>query len=319
MAPRFGVHSGQQNLAMDDLRRLWRWLDDAGMDLITVWDHFYEAPPKDGLSPHFESTACMTTIAAETENVRIGCYVFCVPYRNPATLAKTLMTIDQVSHGRLEAGLGAGWHAMEFRAYGYGFPPLRDRFEMLEEGTQIIRGMLDRSQQHTSFEGKYYQAINATNLPGPVQEHVPIWIGGKGERKTLRLAAKYADGWNVPYIGLEEFERLSGVLDEHCAEVGRDPTTIRRSINLQFNLGSTAAAADAAREKLEAEWGERAGEIAEGALLGTPDDAFERVSQFVEAGAEGVSVALRAPWDEAALTAYVEEVVPALRKRFADR
>ena len=245
MAVSFGVHTGQQNVTMGDLRRLWRWLDEQGMDWISVWDHFYEAPPVDGTSPHFESLTCMATIAAETERVRIGCLVFCVPYRNPAYLAKSLMTLDHISNGRIEPGLGAGWHQMEFEGFGYGWPRLKTRFEMLEEGTQIIKGML--SQERTSFEGVHYNALNATNEPRPVQEHVPLWIGGRGERKTLRMAAQYADGWNVPYTGPEEFARLSGVLDVRCDEQGRDPATIDRTVNLQFNLSPTEAEAEIAR------------------------------------------------------------------------
>ena len=314
MAVSFGVHTGQQNVAMDELRRLWRWIDDQGMDWISVWDHFYEAPPVDGMSPHFESTACMAVIAAETERVRIGCLVFCVPYRNPATLAKTLTTLDHISGGRLEPGFGAGWHEMEFRGYGYGFPALRDRFVMLEEGVQIIRGML--TQERTSFEGIHYQAVDATCQPPPLQERMPLWIGGRGERKTLRMAAQYMEGWNVPYIGVEEFARLNGVLDQHCAAQGRDPQTIDRTVNLQFTLSSTAEEAASAREQLEAQWGEQAERIAEGSLQGTPDDAFDRVSQYINAGAAGVNVALRAPWNEAALNAYITEVVPALRQKY---
>ena len=314
MAVSFGVHTGQQNVAMDELRSLWRWIDEQEMDWISIWDHFYEAPPVDGMSPHFESTACMAVIAAETERVRIGCLVFCVPYRNPATLAKTLTTLDHISGGRLEPGFGAGWHEMEFRGYGYGFPALRDRFVMLEEGVQIICGML--TQERTSFEGIHYQAVDATCQPPPLQEKMPLWIGGRGERKTLRMAAQYMEGWNVPYIGVEEFARLNGVLDQHCADLGRDPQSIARTINLQFTLSSTAEQAAKAREQLEAQWGEQADRIAEGSLTGTPDDAFDRVSQYIDAGAAGVNVALRAPWDEAALNAYITETVPALRQKY---
>lgn len=315
MAVSFGVHTGQQNMAMDELRRLWRWIDEAGMDWISVWDHFYEAPPVDGMSPHFESTTCMATIAAETERVRIGCLVFCVPYRNPATLAKTLTTLDHISGGRIEPGFGAGWHEMEFRGYGYGFPPLRDRFVMLDEGIQIIKGML--RQERTSFEGVHFSAVDATCQPPPLQERMPLWIGGQGERKTLGMAAKYCDGWNVPYIGVEQFAHLNSVLDLRCREVGRDPATIDRTINLQFALSETQEQAVQARGQLEAQWGAQAERISAGSLTGTPDDAFERVSQYVDTGAVGVNVALRAPWNEAALNAYVTEVVPALRKKYA--
>ena len=135
----------------------------------------------------------------------------------------------------------------------------------------------------------------------PYRNTSPLWIGGRGERKTLRMAAQYADGWNVPYIGPEEFARLSGVLDIRCDEQGRDPATIDRTVNLQFNLSPTEAEAKIAREKLEEQWGDQADRVSEGALQGTPDDAFDRVSMYCDAGAAGVNVALRAPWSEAAL------------------
>ena len=130
------------------------------------------------------------------------------------------------------------------------------------------------------------------------------------------MAAQYADGWNVPYIGPEEFARLSSVLDVRCGEQGRDPATIDRTVNLQFNLSPTEAEAEIARQKLVEQWGDQADRVSEGALQGTPDDAFDRVSMYCDAGAAGVNVALRAPWSEEALTVYIDEVVPALREKY---
>lgn len=310
----FGVHTGQQDLAMDDLRGLWHELDAAGMDWISVWDHFYEAPPQDGMHPHFEAIASMAALAAETEQVRIGCLVFCVPYRNPAALAKALMTLDHISRGRLTVGLGAGWHEPEFRAYGYDFPGIGTRLDMLEEGIQIVRGML--TQERTSFEGKHYSVVEATCQPAPVQERVPIWVGGRGERRTLRLAARHADGWNAPYISPEHWGRLNRKLDEWCEVEGQDPSALTRTVNLQFALASTRKKAEAQEERLRAQWGPAADGLIQGSLLGTPDDAADRVAEYVAEGAQGVNIALRAPWDADALHAYVHEVAPAMRERF---
>ena len=167
------------------------------MDWISVWDHFYEAPPIDGSHPHFEAIACMAALATETERVRIGCLVFCVPYRNPALLAKALTTLDHLSHGRIEAGLGAGWHSLEFEAYGYPFERIGTRMDMLEEGVAIVRGLL--TQERTTFQGRHYRVENAACQPPPVQPRLPIWIGGLGEQRTLPLAARHADGWNAAY------------------------------------------------------------------------------------------------------------------------
>lgn len=123
IAHTLGVHTGQQDCSLDELRRLWRFIDQAGFDWLSIWDHFYEAPPIDGNGPCFEAVSALTLLATETSRVRVGCLVFCVSYRHPAVLAKALATIDHISSGRLEAGLGAGWHEQEYREYGIAFPP----------------------------------------------------------------------------------------------------------------------------------------------------------------------------------------------------
>ncbi len=313
---RFGVHAGQQDRTLDQFRTLWRNLDQWGMDWISIWDHFYEAPPRDSRSPHFEAIATLAALATETERVRVACLVFCVPYRNPALLAKALTTIDHLSHGRLEVGLGAGWHEPEFRAYGYGFPPIGQRISMFQEGLRIVRGML--SQERTTFDGKFYHVTDATCEPRPLQPHVPIWVGGTGEQRTLRTVARFADGWNAAYTTPEEFARLSAVLNDWCAKEGRDPATVRRSINLSFSLTTDRARAASAERDLRERWGEpSAARLLGGALLGTPDDAADRIVRYIEAGAQDVNVALRWPWEEEALRVYVQEVVPAMRRRFA--
>ncbi len=305
MALKLGVHTGQQDVELDELRRLWRYIDGNGWDFISIWDHFYEAPPIDGTHPAFEAIAAMTLLAAETEHVRIGCHVFCMNYRNPALLAKSLMTIDHASHGRVEAGLGAGWHVQEHAGYGYTFPSVKERLDRLEEGIQIIGGMF--SQDRTTFSGEYYRAEEATLFPRPVQSPIPIVVGGRGEKRTLRIAAQYANGWNVPYINVEEFERLNGVLDEWCDRVDRDPSDLERSVNLHMLMGANEA--DAARV-LE----ERATTFTRGgALSGSPQQAIETLKRYEESGAQRVSIAIRPPIEWDALQAFVEEVMPAVR------
>ena len=158
-------------------------------------------------------------------------------YRNPALLAKSIATIDHLSHGRIELGLGAGWHSEEHTAFGYEFPSVKERLDRLEEGIQIIQGMYQGDGM--SFSGNYYSVADVKLHPRPIQNPIPIVVGGRGEKRTLRLAARYADGWNVPYIHLEEFERLSGVLDMWCEKEDRDPTSVERSINLHMHMGAT--------------------------------------------------------------------------------
>jgi F420-dependent oxidoreductase-like protein len=306
-----GVHVGQQNMSMDEMRQLWRKLDTAKVDWISAWDHFYEAPPAGGTIDHFEAMATLGALAAETSHARLGCLVFYVGYRNPASIAKAAATLDHISGGRFELGLGAGWHEQEATAYGYDFPSVGTRLDMLDEATTIIRGLL--TQERTTFEGKHFRCENASNLPAPVQKRLPIWIGGLGEKKTLRLVAKHADGWNAAYTSVEHFTHLGKVLDQWCEKQNRDPQTMKKSINLTFNLGATEADVKLEREKLREAWGPAAARIEGGALLCTPTEAIDRIKAYEEAGADMVNVALRAPWNQDALDTYIEDVMPALR------
>jgi len=307
-----GVHVGQQNLAMDDMRALWRKLDGAGVDWISAWDHFYEAPPKGGTQPHFEALATLGALAAETRRARIGCLVFYVGYRNPALLAKAATTLDHISGGRFELGLGAGWHVWEASAYGYAFPDIGTRLDMLEEAARIIRRML--TEERTTFSGKHFQVDDASCLPPPLQPRLPIWIGGVGEKRTLKIVADHADGWNAAYLDPAEFARVNAVLDHWCEDEGRDPASLKRAVNVTFNLALDQAGVKRQREQLAADWGDAAGRVAGGALLATPEQAVERLMEYRRAGAHEVNVALRAPWDEEALDAYLEQVMPAVRQ-----
>ena len=310
MSLRLGVHVGQQNMTMDAMRQLWRKLDEK-VDWISVWDHFYEAPPAGGTIDHFEAMATLGALATETKNAAIGVMVLYVGYRNPASIAKAAVTLDHISNGRFELGLGAGWHIEEATAFGYDFPAIGTRLDMLEEATTIIRGML--TQDRTSFHGRHYSVDNVSNLPLPVQERLPIWIGGVGEKRTMKIVAEQADGWNAAYISAEDFSRLNSILDRWCEKTDRDPSTLDRSVHLTFNLGTTQASVDAQRQKLREAWGPTASRIEAGAMLCTPSEALDRLNQYRKSGASMINVALRAPWDEEALDAYLEEVIPQMR------
>jgi alkanesulfonate monooxygenase SsuD/methylene tetrahydromethanopterin reductase-like flavin-dependent oxidoreductase (luciferase family) len=307
---RLGAHVGQQNMTMDDMRALWRRLDEH-VDWISAWDHLYEAPPAGGTIDHYEALTTLGALACETERARLGVLVFYVGYRSPGVLAKAATTLDHLSHGRFELGLGAGWHEPEARAFGYPFPSVGTRMDMLDEATQIIRGLL--TQERTTFEGEHFSVDDASCLPAPVQDRLPIWLAGVGEKRTIPMAARLADGWNAAYVAPDEYGRLCGVLDAACTTIGRDPSTIRRGVNLSFNLVSTREKAAAVEADLRAQWGPAFDRIAGGALLGTPDEAAARIAAYRSAGATDINVALRAPWDDDALTAYLTEVVPASR------
>ena len=212
MAMTFGIHIGHMGGPLDEMRKLWVFADTAGFDWFSVSDHFQESPPRGGDIDCYEAIATLTAAAVETKRVRLGALVYCVVYRNPGLHAKSLTTIDHLSGGRVDCGLGAGWHEVEGKAFGYAWPRIGVREDMLEEYAQIMRMLFDREQKRASFAGQHYTVENAPNNPKPLQPRVPIWIGGRGEKRTLRAAARYADGWNAPYIGPDEWIHKSKVL-----------------------------------------------------------------------------------------------------------
>lgn len=315
MLLQLGVHIGQQNMSMDELRALWRRFDDAGLDWISVWDHLYEAPPAGGTIAHHEAVATAATLAADTTHARIGCLVFYVGYRNPGLLAKAAVTIDHISSGRFELGLGAGWHRWEAEAFGYDFPGPRTRLDMLDEAAGLIRRLL--TEERTTHEGVHFRASNAAVVPGPVDGRLPIWIGGTGEKRTLRIAARHADGWNGSYVSASELRRLNGVLDRHCEELGRDPSEIERSTNVMFALGADADSSARAERVLAEQWGPMWERLSGGVLRGTPDEAIDQILEYHDAGAQMVNIAIRWPVDAEALHGYLTETIPAVRAALA--
>lgn len=306
----FGIHLIQQNIAIAECRRLWRWADNAGFDWFDVSDHFYESPMTEKQGPYLECLACLAALACDTERMRIGTVVLAMDYRHPAVLANALAAIDQLSDGRLEVGLGAGWNQQEYAAYGILFEPIGRRLDVLEEGLQVIRLLF--TEQRANFDGRFFQLRDALCEPKPLQPRVPIWIGGNGERRTLRLVAQYADGWNSPYVTAEQWTRLSGVLDRHCEDVGRDPSQIQRDVNLSFHL----AASESHRARADAHFAEVFGAAGDafrtrGAVTGTPPEAIDALAPYAAAGVDRINIALRPPLDWDALQAWSEEVIPA--------
>jgi alkanesulfonate monooxygenase SsuD/methylene tetrahydromethanopterin reductase-like flavin-dependent oxidoreductase (luciferase family) len=300
---------------MSELLDLWRRLDEI-VDWISVWDHLYEAPPAGGTTRHYEAVATLGALASVTSKARLGCLMFCVPFRNPALLAKSIVAIDHVSGGRFEPGFGAGWHEPEFRAHGFPFNDVGTRFDQLTEGLEIISSMLGDNTP-TTFVGKHFSVDAVTCVPGPLDGRMPLWTGGRGPTRTPATAARFCAGWNVPYVGPDEYRRLNGRLDVACEAIGREPSTLERSINLAFHLGADRSAADAELQRIRDQWGaEQAAQMTAGALTGTPDDVIEQLAAFRDAGADMINVALRLPVDPDALDAYLEVVVPAARSEF---
>jgi len=228
---RYGLKLSQ-NATIEQYRAVWRIADEAGFDHCWCMDHFATLGSRDD-GPIFEAWALLAAMAAATSRTRVGCAVTGNTYRHPAVLAKAAVTVDHLSGGRLEFGIGAGWAENEHTMLGLPFGTAGDRADRLEEACQVIRSLW--TQERVSFAGQHYQLTGAVAEPKPVQRpHPPIWIGGAGRRRTLRIAAQYASAWNAPGGSPEEVAELSGVLDRHCADIGRDPSEIRRSVQVRI-------------------------------------------------------------------------------------
>jgi F420-dependent oxidoreductase-like protein len=286
---------------------------------IWVYDHFHTVPVITEEATH-EAWTLMAAFAAATSRVRLGQMCTCMGYRNPAYLAKVAATVDVISGGRAEMGIGAGWFEHEWRAYGYGFPGAGERLGMLDEGVQIMRQLW--TEGTATLDGKYYQVDGAISRPLPLQEGgVPLWIAGGGERKTLRIAAKYARYTNFDATP-EAFKRKSQLLAEHCREVGTDFDAIVRSGNYNVVIGETA---QEVRDRLawirshyapylaEDRLDETMRNVENGPLVGTPELIAERLT---EANGLGMTYAILyfagIAYDRSALDLFVRRVVPEL-------
>jgi F420-dependent oxidoreductase-like protein len=229
---RFGIKSSGQDTTTDTLRAVWRIADQARFDHVWVFDHLASIGEGGPGRPVFEGWSLQAAIAVATEHVRLGCLVTGNTYRNPALLAKIAVTVDHLSGGRLEFGIGAAWAQVEHEMYG--IEGLDHRVGRFSESLQILRSLW--TEPRTNFEGRYYTMRDAVCIPKPVQQpHPPIWIGAGGDR-TLMLTARHADVWN-PSGGSrpEELAALWARLEAACERVGRDPSTIRRSVQYSWN------------------------------------------------------------------------------------
>ena len=286
--------------------------EESGFSSITVMDHLHQIR---GVGPrnHFmlEGNTILAALAARTERVSVGLLVGGVTYRNPALLAKITTTLDVISGGRAVLGLGAAWNEEEHNAYGIPFPPLKERFERLEDALRIARAMF--TQPESSVSGRRHSTHGALNNPQPLRGDIPIVVGGSGERKTLRLVAQYADGCNV-FGDPERARHLMEVLDGHCEDVGRDPAEITRTRN---GVAFIAPTHEQARAKLDAalERGlseERARTVG---MVGGPEELAEQTQAFLDAGIEGLTLSIPDVHDLDTIALVGETLSPLLGSR----
>ena len=268
----------------------------SGFSSVSVMDHLHQisgvGPPENWM---FEGSTMLAAIAARTTKLTMGLLVGSVTYRNPAIAAKITTTLDIISGGRAWHGIGAGWFEDEHCAYGYDFPSLKTRFEMLEEELQIVRTMFTR--ERASFEGEHFRVADAFNNPKPIRGDIPILIGGSGERKTLRLVAKYGDGCNL-FGDTERVKHLLGVLAQHCEDVGRDHSEITKTAMGSVLIAPTHDAAEAKKRLML----ERVPQNSIDTMIsGDPDTVGERVQSIKDAGIEGFTFSMPDSYDLEAL------------------
>jgi len=302
----FGLHAGPQNCTFDELRHLWARADESGFHWISVWDHFYPAHTE-AEGDCFEAVASHAALAALTRNVRVGCLVYCVAYRNPAILANVAVTLDHIPGGRAELGIGAGWSEAEFRAYGIPFERPGIRLRQLEEAAIVIRGLL--TQDRATFHGSTVNVTDAYCNPKMRQASPRLWIGAWGER-AMGVVARQADGWNAAFLSPETWGGRNRLLSELVEQEGRDLAAIRRSVNVGLALVETEAVAAAKRFRLGEQFGPLADHVAQRSLLNTPQQMIDRVKTYQKAETDMVVVALRSPFDLKSFELFARDVLP---------
>ncbi|HYB69747.1 MAG TPA: LLM class flavin-dependent oxidoreductase [Candidatus Bathyarchaeia archaeon] len=321
----------------DEMRRTAVLAEELGFDSIWLCDHFLTLAPdayvpaahlpaahlKDaGIAradaapratdassvPLLECWTALSALARDTRRLRLGTSVLCHSYRAPSVLAKMAATLDVISGGRLDLGLGAGWFEEEYRAYGIPFPRIGERIDQLGEGVEIIRRMW--SEPRPRYQGRYFAVDGAICDPPPLQRpHPPIWIGGEGDR-VHRLAARVADGVNVRWWGPARIAARAAYLDAACREAGREPGALRRSVTALLIADRDAARAAGTRERF-------AGIPAEGHVAGTPDACVARIRDYVEAGVRHFLFTIPDVASGGMLELVGRRMLPTLREEFA--
>jgi F420-dependent oxidoreductase-like protein len=308
---RFSIQTPLEGASFAALAHHWQVAEQLGYDSMWLDDHFYGVvtPPWDD---GFECWTLMAALARETSTIRFGTLVACNGYRHPPLVAKMASSVDHISGGRLEFGLGAGWYEQEFTAYGYDFPAMGTRLRQLDEALQLCKCMW--TEEKATFAGRYYRVDDAWCNPKPLQKpYPPIMIGGSGEKVLLRIVAQHADRWNFGG-SVDEFRTKLPVLEGHCRAVGRDVASIEKSWfgslviepdaeRLQRRLAKRAARTGGAAEVLA---GERA-------IIGTPAQVVARIREYVAVGVTHFIAMFGRVERTEATELFAREVMPVFR------
>jgi F420-dependent oxidoreductase-like protein len=301
------------------MRELAQRADEGPWESLWVYDHFHTVPVPSDEATH-EAWTLMAAFAAVTDRIRLGQMCTCMGYRNPAYLAKVAATIDLVSGGRVEMGIGGGWYEHEWRAYGYGFPPIKDRLAMLDEGVQIMQQAWRTGR--ATLQGAHYTVEDAIVQPRPLQEGgIPVWVAGGGEKVTLRIAAKYAQYTNFSN-DLEQFSHKREVLKGHTDAIGRDLAEITLSANFNTVIASSEAEVAERLAVIEERVAPYLGDRTEAfmheyrggpGLVGTPEQVIERLVALRERGlGYAIHYFPEHAYDRSGIELFQREVIPAL-------
>jgi F420-dependent oxidoreductase-like protein len=308
---RFGIQTGQQGVAWADMLALWQQADAWGYDSLWNFDHFYPIFV-DPEGPCFEGWTTLSALAQATRRARIGHLVNGNTYRHPCLTAKMAATLDHVSGGRLNLGIGAGWFELEHRNFGIDFKTVRERLQALDEACQIIRGMF--TEARTTVHGRHYQVTEAIGLPKPLQQpYPPIMIGGTGEKVLLRLVAKHADMWNAS-AAAERMRELIEIIHRHGETVRRDTGRIEKTVLMPLCYRAAPE-----REQfvcqLMASMRQTTAEAARGQIMiGGKQECLDTVERYAKAGVTHFIFMLFTPYFVDEIQAFAEEVIPAARR-----
>ena len=310
---RFGIQTGQQDVTWERMRDFWQKVDAWGYDSLWAFDHFYPIFVPDPHGPCMESWTLLGALSQHTKRARIGALVNGNTYRNPALLAKMAATLDQISGGRVNLGLGAGWFELEHQSLGFDFKTLPGRLEALDESCQIIKSMF--AQDKTTLKGKHYQVVDAVCNPKPIQKNVPLMIGGHGERVLLKIVAKHADMWNTMHANPAEMKRLIDVIERHGDTVGRDTDEIEKTIMMPLCYKASKDREQMISATVAGMARITPAEARDRIMIGSKDECLDKIAQYTKVGVTHFIFNLRWPiLVEDEFQAFAEEVIPSVRR-----
>ncbi len=313
----FGVLLFAQHTTWDALRDHALLVDELGYDSLWVWDHFIPIAGAEVTGPYFEGWQTLAAWGALTKRVRIGTLVTGVTYRNPGVLAKMVVTLDHITNGRAILGLGAAWNDVEHNMYGIPFDDWTTRFQKLDEACTVVRSLF--RERETTFHGTQYRFADAVAEPKPVQQRLPILIGGGGEKKTLRITAKHADYWHGFGTPAEIAHKLE-VLRGHCAKIGRDPAEITpiSGVNPGVVLRDSEAEQQAwLRTVARTQGMSPDNPNFAGPRLGSVDEVVARMLEYVRGGVRGFIMGYPPPYDRVTMERVAREVRPRVEREVA--